>query len=243
METKRSNTVLPKETEKEINLREVLLTIRKRLWLIVLVTGIVTALGILYNSRPEPQVYASSTRIIIAASSEMMSTVRALVREPIVLNEVIEKLELNTTPGQLRSQIGVNSVDSSLITVVSVMDSDPVRAADIANATVDAYRKVAADTLSLQSIRLLTPAQPEPTPINSKSNTIIYIAFLTGLILSISLTFLLNSLDESIRTESDIENRLGLNMLGQVPVIKRRHADSGGKKIKPSMVRSETFGS
>lgn len=243
METKRSNTVLPKETEKEINLREVLLTIRKRIWLIVLITGILTALGILYNSRPEPQVYASSTRIIIAASSEMMSTVRALVREPIVLNEVIKKLELNTTPGQLRSQIGINSVDSSLITVVSVMDSDPVRAADIANATVDAYRKVAADTLSLQSIRLLTPAQPEPTPINTKSNTIIYIAFLTGLILSISLTFLLNSLDESIRTESDIENRLGLNMLGQVPVIKRRHADTGSKKIKPSMVRSETFGS
>lgn len=243
METKRSKSVSPKETEKEINLREVLLTIRKRVWLIVLITGILTALGILYNSRPEPQVYAASTRIIIAASSEMMSTVRALVKEPIVLNEVIEKLELNTTPGQLRSQIGVNSVDSSLITVVSVMDSDPARAADIANATVDVYRKVAADTLSLQSIRLLTPAQPEPVPINTKSNTIIYIAFLTGLILSISLSFLLHSLDESIRTESDIENRLGLNMLGQVSVIKRRHSDSGAKKMKPSMIRSETFGS
>ncbi|MHA7964400.1 YveK family protein [Paenibacillus sp. CAU 1782] len=243
METKRSRTVSLKETEKEINLREVFLTIRKRVWLIILITGILTALGILYNSRPEPQVYASSTRIIIAASSEMMSTVRALVREPIVLNEVIQKLDLNTTPAQLRSQIGVNSVDSSLITVVSVMDSDPERAADIANATVETYRKVAADTLSLQSIRLLTPAQPEPVPINSKSNTIIYIAFLTGLILSISLSFLLHSLDESIRSENDIENRLGLNMLGQVSVIKRRHSDSGAKKSKPSMVRSETFGS
>lgn len=231
------------EAGKEINLREVLLTLRKRAWLIILITGVLTALGILYNSRPEPPVYASSTRVIIAASSEMMSTVKALVREPIVLNEVIERLGLNASPGQLRGKIQVNSVESSLITVVSVMDDDPQRAADIANTTVDVYRKVAAETLSISSIRLLTPAQPELNPINSRSNTIVYIAFLVGLILSVSLTFLLNSLDESIRTESDIESRLGLNMLGQVPVIKRRHSEGTSRKTKSSMIRGETFGS
>lgn len=229
--------------EKEINLKNVFYIIKKRLWLIVLLTGLITALGILYNSRPEPQVYVSSTRVIISASENMMSTVRALVREPIVLNQVIEELELSASPGQLRSQVRVDSVDSSLITVISVLDSNPNRAADIANSIVDNYRKVAMETLGVQNIRLLTSAEPDPYPINTTSNTIVYVAFVTGLILSLSLAFLLESLDDSVRTEQDVESLLGLNMLGQVSRIKSRSAAQPSKKSKPVIIRSESIGS
>lgn len=229
--------------EKEINLKSVFLIIKKRLWLIVLLTVLLTVLASLYNSRPEPQVYVSSTRVIIAASNEMMTTVRALVREPIVLNQVIEELELNSSPGQLRGQIRVDSVDASLITVISVLDSHPVRAADIANSIVEKYREVAIDTLGVQSIRLLTAAEPDPTPINTTSNTIVYMAFVVGLILSVTLAFLLESLDDSVRSEQDVESILGLNMLGHVSRIKPRPSSQSVKKSKPTMVRSESIGS
>ncbi|WP_214628637.1 YveK family protein [Paenibacillus agaridevorans] len=228
---------------REIDLRIVFQTIKKRLWLIALITGLLTVLGILYNSRPEPQVFVSSTRVIISANSEMMTTVRALVREPIVLNGVINELQLNATPGQLRSQIRVDSVDSSLITVISVLDSHPERAADVANAIVDHYREVAMDTLGVHNIRLLTAAEPNPVPINTASNTIVYIAFIVGLILSITLAFLLESLDDSVRTEQDVETRLGLNMLGQVSGIKSRSVAQQIRKPKSAIIRSESIGS
>ncbi|MDQ6423278.1 Wzz/FepE/Etk N-terminal domain-containing protein [Paenibacillus sp. LHD-117] len=243
MEISRVNKGFAPLKEKEINLKIVFHIIKKRLWLIVLLTGLLTALGILYNNRPEPQIYVSSTRVIIAASNDMMTTVRALVREPIVLNQVIEELQLDATPGQLRSQVRVDSVDSSLITVVSVLDTNPNRAADIANAIIEKYREVAMDTLGVQSIRLLTSAEPEPFPINTVSNTIVYVAFVIGLILSISLAFLLESLDESVRTEQDVESLLGLNMLGHVSRIKPRSAAQQSKKSKPAMIRSESIGS
>ncbi|MEK3881807.1 Wzz/FepE/Etk N-terminal domain-containing protein [Paenibacillus sp. PL2-23] len=228
---------------KEIDLRQLFHTLRSKLWLIVGITGLFTGLGLLYNSQSEPDIYASSSRVIIAASNDMMTTVRALVREPIVLDQVIQRLELNASPGQLRSQVRVDSVEGSLITVISVLDSDPERAAQIANAIVDVYKNVAAETLGVGGIRLLTAAEPEPYPINVKSNTIVYVAFIVGLILSFSLAFLLESLDDSIRTEHEVEALLGLNMLGQVSRIRNRHTAAPAKKIKPGLMRSETIGS
>lgn len=229
--------------EKEIDLRKLFNTIKQKLWIILVVTGLATALGYLYNSQSEPDVFASSSRVIITTSNDMMSTVRALVREPIVLNQVIDKLGLQASVGQLRGKIRVDSVDSSLITVITVMDTNPERAAAIANSVVEVFRKVAADTLGVSSIQLLTAATPDPFPINVKSNTLVYAAFMAGLIFSLSLVFLLESLDESVRTEQDIEGRLGLNMLGQVSKIKHRHTSAAVKKLKPGIIRSETIGS
>lgn len=228
---------------KEIDLRKLVITLKKKLWLIVLMTITCTVLGFLYNSQSEPDIYSSSSRIIISTTNDMMSTVKALVKEPIVLKEVIKQLDLTVPIGQLRSQIQVSSVDSSLITVISVFDSNPQRAADISNAVVDVFKKVAADTLEVRNIRLLTSAEPNANPINEKSNTVVYIAFIVGLILSVSLTFLLESLDESIRNEQDVEILLDITVLGQVSKIRRRHTSGSAKKIKPGLIRSETIGS
>ncbi|WP_168122735.1 Wzz/FepE/Etk N-terminal domain-containing protein [Paenibacillus sp. HB172176] len=240
---KRFNEKLTVMGEKEINVKAIFQIIKKRLWLILLITVILTILGDLYNSRPEPQVYAASTRIMIAVNNDMMVTAKAMVREPIVINQVIDNLKLNLSVGQVRSMMRVDSVDTSLITVITVIDSNPNRAADIANETVNVYRNVAADMLNIQGIRLLTAATPDPNSINTTSNTIVYIAFVLGLIIGISLTFLLESLDDSIRNEHDVEQLLGMNMLGAVSRMKRRHITPKLKKSKAAVIRGESIGS
>jgi capsular polysaccharide biosynthesis protein len=243
MEMNRMKETYVRPKGKEIDLRKLFQTLKKKLWLIVLLTGLMTGFGILYNSQSEPDIFASSSRVIISAPIDLMPTVKALVREPLVLEQVIDELRLNTSPGQMRTQIRVDSVEASLITVITVMDTNPERAADIANSVIGVYREVAAEMLGVGGIRLLTSAEPVPIPINVKSNTIVYVALIAGLILSISLIFLLESLDDSIRTEHEIEGALGLNMLGQVSKIRRRHTSVTAKKHKPVLIRSETIGS
>lgn len=229
---------------KEINLKALFLTVKKRLWLVMVITILFTVAAGFFNSKPETPMYVSNTRMIVTASSDMMGTVRVLFREPIVLDQVIEKLGLNLSAAALRSQIRVDSVDASLVTVVSVMDTDPRLAAEIANTAVETYRQVASEVLGITSIRLLTKAEENPFPINEKSNRIVYIAFLLGMILSVGLVFLLDSLDDSIKSEREVEELLGLTMLGQVNKIKRKdYASSRLKKQKSISVRGETIGS
>ncbi|MCU6710309.1 Wzz/FepE/Etk N-terminal domain-containing protein [Paenibacillus sp. J5C_2022] len=244
MEMKRLDSSARAIKEKEINLKEIAGIIMKRLWIVIVLTGLITTLGYLYNSKPEPQYYSSSTRVIISANNDMMNTVKVMVREPIVLSQVIDMLELDQSVGQMRSQIRVANVDNSLVTVITATNTDPNRAADIANTTVEVFRKVAADTLGVSNIRLLTPAEPVPVSITVKTNTIVYLAFAAGLILSLTLVFLLESLDDTIRSEREIERLLELNMLGHVSVIKRRAPSSAGSnQPKQALNRSETIGS
>ncbi|MBD2872052.1 YveK family protein [Paenibacillus arenilitoris] len=232
-----------KEKVKEINIKALYAVVRKRLWMIALVTIGFTVLAGIYNSRPETPLYSASSRMIIASTPDMMGTMKVMLREPIVLEKVIETLGLDRSVGQLRGQIRVDSVDGSLVTVVSVVDPDPVLASDIANASVEIYRQVAAQTLGNGNIRVLTEAEANPVPINVKSNTVLYVGFIAGLVLSVGLTFLLDSLDDSIRTEREIEELLGLTMLGQVADMKRRDYARKPKKQKSVIARGETIGS
>ncbi|MDQ8735941.1 Wzz/FepE/Etk N-terminal domain-containing protein [Paenibacillus sp. LHD-38] len=247
MEGKRNVEMLKirsdKEKVKEINIKEMYTVIRKRIWLILLITIVVTVLAGLYNNRPEPPLYAASSRMIVTSSSDKLVTVRVLFREPIVLEQVIEQLGLDRSAAQLRNQIRVDNVDGSLVTVVTVIDPSSKLAADIANTGVEVYRKVAAETLGVSNIRLLTPAVVNPYPINERSNTIVYIGFLFGLILSIGLIYLLDSLDDSIKSEREVEELLGLTMLGSVTKMKRKDYARHLKKQKSILVRGETIGS
>jgi capsular polysaccharide biosynthesis protein len=228
---------------KEINLKALFLTVRKRLWMVVLITLFTIAVAGIYNSRPETPMYASSARIIVAASSEMMGTVKVLFREPIVLDKVIEKLKLDRSAAELRGQVRVDSVEGSLVTVVSAVDTDPKLAADIVNTGVEVYKQVAADTLGITSIQLLTVAEENPYPVNGKSNGILFAGFMLGLILGVGLVFLLDSLDDSIKSEREIEELLGLTMLGQVTKMKRKDYARQLKKQNSIIVRGETIGS
>ncbi|OMF36017.1 hypothetical protein BK133_09720 [Paenibacillus sp. FSL H8-0548] len=228
---------------KEINLKALYVTIRKRVWMVLLITISLTILAGLYNSRPETPMYSSSARVIIATTADMMGTVRVLFREPIVMNEVIEALQLNRSAAQLRSQFRVDSVDGTLVTVISVVDSDSKLAADIVNTAVDAYKKAAAQILGITNIQVLTTAQENPNSINEKSNTIVFVGFILGLILSLAFIFLLDSLDDSIKSDRQIEDVLGLTVLGDVSQMKKKDYARHLKKQKSILVRGETIGS
>lgn len=234
-----------KETEraKEINIKAIFAIIRKRLWLIMMITVMFTVIAGLYNSRPETPVYLSSTRIIIDANKDLMGTAKVMFREPIVLNQVIEELSLRRSAAQLRSQIRIDSVDGSLVTLVSVIDSNPSLAAELANTSVEVYKQVAKETIGVSNIKVLTVAEENPTPINEKSNKILYIALFAGLAIGLGLTFLLDSLDETVRSDREVEEWLELTVLGQVSRMRRKHYAKQSKKHKGILVRGETIGS
>ncbi|NIK76110.1 capsular polysaccharide biosynthesis protein [Paenibacillus castaneae] len=236
-------TRIEKENGKEINIRAIYSLLRKRIWVILIITSLFTGLGVLYNSKPVTPAYAASSRVIIAASQDLMGTLKVMFREPIVLTKVIDELGLDRSVNELRNQIRADSVDGSLVTVVSVVDFDPRMAADIANKSIEVYKQVAADTLGVSNIRVLTKAEENSYNINVKSNRIVFVAFFIGFIMSIGLILLLDALDDSIKSEREVEELLGLTMLGHVSKMKRKDYAKRSKKQKNIAVRGETIGS
>lgn len=219
-----------KDMAREINLKELFQIIRRRIWIVIIMTifGIMSGyiLSVVLKATP---LYYSSTRMVIGADDNTMSTLKVLMKDSTVLDEVSKELRFTRTPGMLAQEITVGDIDSSKIVSLSVIDDDPNMAAQIANVTASVFKSEAENVLNFNDIRLLAAAQANPIPINPPNNHKIIYTTIFGLIVGIGLVFFLNSLDDSIQSEKELEKILGAPVLGRVAKMKKKNMSARRK--------------
>lgn len=172
-----------------------------------------------------------------------------VVDSAIVLDRVIEELGLEQTAGELEEAVEASSPLNTVLIDITVTDSDPERAAEIANATgrnfaevvVNDLEKPDGDAASLVKIETIQPAVvPESA---SSPNVPLNLALggLVGLALGVGIGVLRTVLDTRIHSLHDIEQVTDKPLLGGIaldPDAKKRplivHAD-------PRNPRAESF--
>ena len=209
---------------KEINLKDYFDVIKRRFWIVALVTIFATVGAYFYSSSlDETPVYETSTRIVVGTEGESMSTLMVMIKDPIVMNKVIEDLELTKSADGMAGQIQVERLEESQVIKISVTDSDPALAAAIANTTAKVYKTEIANILDFHEVQLLSAAVENPYPINgSNQNKYLMAGAALGLIAGIGLVFLLDSLDVKVRKETELEEMLGVPVLGVVSNMNRK---------------------
>ena len=120
--------------------------VRRWLWLLVLLTLVGGALGFGISLLSEPVYRASATLLISQAPSGQISDYTAIItserlartyaeliiKRP-VLEEVANRLGPSLSPNQLEGMVSVELVRDTQLLVLSVQDTDPARAAELAN--------------------------------------------------------------------------------------------------------------
>lgn len=79
------------------------------------------------------------------------------------------------------------------------------------------------EVAQLGNVRLIDPAKAPKFPIKPRKKLNMLLGAIVGLVLGFSLTFLLEYVDNSLRTIEDLE-RVGLTVLGSIPRIKEEEA-------------------
>jgi len=129
-----------------MELRQLLIVIRKWLWLIVLGTVVAATFSYL-ASRSMPRIYRTTTTVMvgqslqsanpdtqeIGTSMRLAQTYAQMVRRQPILRATIDSLGLNTSVGELRQNVSVNLVQGTQLMEISVMDVDPQRAKIVAD--------------------------------------------------------------------------------------------------------------
>jgi capsular polysaccharide biosynthesis protein len=210
------------EQPKEIEIRKILNVLLKRSWVLLLIVIMTTSASAIYNylSKPIP-LYQTSASLIIQDNSSFINTLKVFVKEPPVLENVIKDLNLNRSMEGLSNQIDVQTVQDSQIVKIIVIDPDPNLSAKIANKTAQVFKDQVATALNFDSIEIL-------------SNRMIKIGLVLGVIIGIGFIFLLDSLDNKIRSERDLEKLLETPVLGTVSKYKKKTLlKSKYKKIEP----------
>ncbi|MFD1359148.1 YveK family protein [Fictibacillus halophilus] len=227
---------------KEIDLKEIFIILKRRLWIIVLCAMIITVLGGLYHKYTTTYLYQSSTRLLIKASPDQMKTLLVMAKDPAIMERVISNLNLPRSPEGLASQISVNSIGDSQVVLISVVDSNSTNAALIANNTAEIFKEEIAKILNFKDIQLLKEAKENSYPINDNKVRFLLISMIMGIVVGIGYVFFLNSLDETVKNEEEIEELTGLPVIGNISKITKKNLKTDVHINEEVKVRGETVG-
>jgi capsular polysaccharide biosynthesis protein len=224
----------------ELDLKDYIRILRKRIWLIlafVVVVSTVTAIASYLWLQP---IYQASTKLIVNKSSEnvnvgqldintvnlnirLIDTYKEIIQTPAIMDKVVqEHPELGLTSEQLTAQVKVSSVNNTQVMTLSVQDPSYRKATEIVNAISLVFIQEIPKIMKVDNVSLLAPANPNKPPLQVKPQPVLNtaIAFIVSLMIAIGLTLLLEYMDDSVRTEQDVEQYLGLPTIAMIPKLK-----------------------
>lgn len=243
--------------EETISLQEIFKTLKKRASLIGIFTLSAVIIAAIISFFLITPIYQSSTQILVNQKKELISqqmtaadiqsnlqlinTYNEIIKSPAILTIVLENLDLELTPAGLASKITVNNANNSQVLNISVQDPNHNLAVDIANQVVEVFKEEIPNLMSIDNVNILSPAVyvENPSPIKPNKALNMAIALVLGLMVGVGVAFLLEYLDTTVKTEHDVEELLGLPILGLVSPIneseligsetisKRRHVAQG----------------
>lgn len=243
----------------ELELKDYLRILRKRMWFIVVViltasilTGVVSYLWL------QP-VYQASTKLIVNKSNEptavgqldlnsvnlnirLIDTYKEIIKTPAIMDKVVEEHpEFGLSSEQLTDRVRVSSVNNTQVMTLSVQDPSYLKAAEMANAISKMFIKEIPSIMKVDNVSFLAQADVHKTPAPVKPRPIlnIAIAFVVSALIAVSITFLLEYLDDTMRTEHDVEQYLGYPVIGMIPKLKESEIAEARSQSKSRQGREQ----
>lgn len=225
----------------EIDLKELFEFIKKKIGLLITITVVICLLGCIYGLFIQKPMYKSYTTIIlggnettasqtitqsdITLNKNLVDTYAEIVKSRRVLEQVIAELDLEETYEELSNKISVSSVNNTEIIKITVADSNPIKAKNVANVTANFFSKEVVKLYNMNNVNVLDEANEanEPYNINIPKQVIIY--FFIGIIIALSILFIIFYFDRTIKSVEQVEQKIKLPILGGVEEYKK-----GGKR-------------
>lgn len=217
----------------ELDLRDLLYVLRRRLLLIVAVPVVAALVAGLVSWFLLTPVYEASTTLwVIKDDTAQMSyndimlnrnltkTYAEVARSRVVMADVIDQLGLRgVTVEDLQEKVTVTAVRDTEILSLTVEDESPAMAAQLADTLAAAFREQIRSFMQVENVAVVDQAMVPQDPIKPRKVLNVAIAFVLGGMVAVGLAFLLEYLDTTIRTREDVTRHLGLPVLASIPVF------------------------
>ncbi|MGG0671145.1 Wzz/FepE/Etk N-terminal domain-containing protein [Lederbergia citrisecunda] len=244
--------------EESLNISELFKLVKKRFVLIVgIIILCVTGAGYASYNFLTP-IYEASTQILITQQKDgqtqfnsqdlqlnlqLINTYNVIITSPAILSKVIEDLGLDTTPIDLQMNIRVSNEQNSQVVNISVQDPSLHQAVNIANSTVEVFQEEIKSLMNVDNVKVLSPATYVKNSLPVKPDPILNmgIATIVGLMIGVGITFLLEYLDTTIKSEKEVDELFALPILGLVGVISKKEVRKS-KKLEKQRIRKRRLG-
>jgi protein tyrosine kinase modulator len=222
------------EGEYVLSLADLFGVIRRRLWIILLVVGVLTGAAVAFSLAQTPM-YEASIRILVGLErgttevpvgvydlQQLTQTMTEGVNSRPVAEATIQQLGLRITQEEFLANLSVEQIPNTQFIQVSYTDPSPERAKRVANATGKVFAEQVSEVSPSASAitatvweRAVVPHTPvSPNPLRNG-----LLALMLGLMLGVGLAFLLEYLDDSWRSPEEVEQISGVPTFGVIPEL------------------------
>jgi capsular exopolysaccharide synthesis family protein len=245
-----------------VELRDYLRVLRKGWLFIVAFTLVGVAAAAAYSIVKTPEYQATSKVFVSVQSSGSVSDLNSgnsfaqsqvksyadVVTTPVVLQPVIATLGLQMDTSTLASRITAASPVDTVIVEITVSDTSPRQAAEIANAVASSFENTVSKLVEPDAagvtpvkITLLQQALIPSSPYSPNVPLTIALGALVGLAAGLAIAILRETLDTRVRNERDVEALTDAPIIGGIAFDSRTPQNPLVVKDDPRSPRAESF--
>lgn len=234
--------------EIEIDLKELFLALKKKLWIILgaFIAGI--ALMAVYTIFLVTPIYSASSMMYVLSTTTSITSLSdlqlgtqltndyvVLIKSRPVIEQVIENLDLNMSYDELNSAVSVTNQTDTRILTITVKSPVPETAQKIADELASVTATQVAEIMGTEEPKVFENATLPTSPVSPSLKKNCVLGGIAGLVLSCAVIIVMYLMNDSIKSEEDIEKYLGLTTLGIIP-------EKTGKAGHRKKSRGETGG-
>jgi non-specific protein-tyrosine kinase len=176
---------------------------------------------LLVNQTQTPGVIAYND---ILTSERLTKTYSELVTKRPVLEAVIARVGQPEDIETLRDMVNVSVIRDTQLLRLSAESEDPALAAVLANATAQAFidQNKVTDLSQPGSVSVVELATMPTSPVKPQIPLNVALGIVAGLVVAAGLVLLMEYLDDTVKSEQDVDRLAGLTTLGMVVRFGRR---------------------
>ncbi|MGL4740739.1 MAG: YveK family protein [Sarcina sp.] len=228
--------------EEVIKIEDLLYALKKRWKIIALITIVTTLIaGVLSFVVIKPK-YETQVKVFIGKEEKvgedsaynsndismyqkLMKTYAEIIKTNDLIKSGLKDIQQNSDMSnvqRVKSGLSVMPSSDTQIMVVKYTSADKSEIVPVINSITDTFMSKSKDLIPNGNVQIIEAAQMPQNPISPNKTLNIIIGFALGLMISIGLSFLLEYLDNTVRTKSELESLLGVPVIGAIPNMDKK---------------------
>lgn len=215
-----------------IKIDDIIKVLKKRWKMIFSITIILTIVSIIFSFYIVSPEYETSTKVFIGKENsqntnysdndismyqKLLKTYAEVIKTNDLVENAIDKNALNVTSEEVLQGLTVTPENDTQILEINYVSKDRVLAKDVLDAITNEFIESSTQLIPNGNVKIIEDIKIPDGPISPNKHMYIAIAFLLGLMISIGLSFLLEFMDNTVSTEKQLEQVLGMSVIGTIP--------------------------
>lgn len=216
--------------EETIDLSKLFLILKKNMKYLIILPIVFLVLSMVITFVFMTPKYSSSTQVLVnqkETDSQMMAqqvqsnlqlvnTYSEIIKSPRILDKVSKNLKGKYSSKEISGMLTVSNQAESQILNIAVENESREAASKVANEIADVFSKDVSKIMNVDNVSILSKADTNGNQISPKPLINTVVGIFLGLIVALIIIFLKEMLDKRIKTEEDVEEILGLPVLGTI---------------------------